>query len=100
VTHYDGHIHQSPAHIGWNVGVPVAALVPNDRRYVERAVAAQRALLFERRSQAGRALLELADRLYSGNIILPAEVAATTPVVAAAMGTSGDTPRKSGRGGW
>jgi Flp pilus assembly CpaE family ATPase len=78
VTHYDGHIHQSPAHIGWNVGVPVAALVPNDRRYVERAVAAQRALLFERRSQAGRALLELADRLYSGNIILPAEVAATT----------------------
>lgn len=71
VTRYDRRFHQSPVQIGWNVGVPIAALVPDDRRHAERAVSAQQALLFERRSRAGRALLELADRLYGGDIILP-----------------------------
>ena len=69
--------------IAWNLGQPLAAVVPDDPGAVGRALAAQRPVVFERRSRAGRALNELAGRVH-GETLAPLAVAAVA---------GGDGPR-------
>ncbi len=47
---------------------PLAALIPADHRAVKRALAAQRSVVLERRSQAAAALLELAARAHGARL--------------------------------
>lgn len=69
--------------IEWNLGQPLAAVVPDDPGGVGRALAAQRPVVFERRSRAGRALNALARRVH-GEALAPLTIA-TVP--------GGDGPR-------
>jgi MinD-like ATPase involved in chromosome partitioning or flagellar assembly len=68
--------HNKRSEIEWALGRPAAAVIPYDRSAAERALAAQRPLVLERKSAAARALLELAGRVHGGEIVLPPEEAA------------------------
>lgn len=74
INRHDRRYHHSRVEIEWALGLPTAAIVPYDHRSLQRAMAAQRPLILEGRSQAGRALVNLAELIHGGNIILPAGV--------------------------
>ncbi|MBV9278921.1 MAG: P-loop NTPase [Chloroflexi bacterium] len=59
--------------IEWALHHPVAALVPFDHAGLQRALDTQRPLVLDNRSRAGRALLDLAERIHGGSIELPPE---------------------------
>jgi MinD-like ATPase involved in chromosome partitioning or flagellar assembly len=65
--------HSSRAELEWALEAGLAAIVPYDYHAAERAHIAQRPLVVERRSAAGRAVLDLAGRLRGGDILLPPE---------------------------
>ena len=69
VTRHDRRHHQGRAEIEWALRVPAAAVVPYDHGAAQRAMAAQRPLVLEDRSRAGRALLDLAERIHAGGPI-------------------------------
>ena len=69
VTRHDRRHHQGRAEIEWALRVPAAAVVPYDHGAAQRALAAQRPLVLEDRSRAGRALLDLAERIHAGGPI-------------------------------
>lgn len=71
LNRYDRRHHHGPAEIGWALGTPVAAVTPYDYGAAQRAIESQRPLVLDTRSRAGRALLELAERLHQGRILLP-----------------------------
>ncbi len=71
VNRHDRRVHQTRQSISWATGLPVAALIPEDHRQAQLAIAAQRPLLFQSRSRAAEALLDLADRVHGGQIVLP-----------------------------
>ena len=73
INRHDRGWHHGQNEIEWALGIPLAALVPYDHRGVERALAAQRPLTLDRRSRAGRALLDLAERIHADRILLPPE---------------------------
>ncbi len=73
VNRHDRRYHYGRSEIEWALGAGAAAVVPFDHSGVERAVAAQRPLVLDRRSRAARALMELADRLHGGSVLLPPE---------------------------
>jgi len=73
INRYDRRFHHSRTEIEWNLGRPLAALISDDRTHVQRAVLAQYPLVLNRRSRAGRTLLDLAERVQGGRIILPPE---------------------------
>ena len=73
IGRYDRHTEHSRWEIEFAAGRPVAALIPYEHRAVERALWAQQPVIFARRSRAGRAFLELAERLHGGHILLPPE---------------------------
>jgi Flp pilus assembly CpaE family ATPase len=75
VNRHDWRYHQGRTELGWALGVGIAAVIPFDQRGVQRALSRQRPLVLDRRSAAGRALRELADRVYGGRIRLPPEPA-------------------------
>jgi hypothetical protein len=74
INRYDRRFHNGRAEIEWALGVPAAALIPQDQTGVQRAIAAQRPVVLDAGSRAGRALLELAERLHAGRLTLAPEV--------------------------
>jgi MinD-like ATPase involved in chromosome partitioning or flagellar assembly len=76
VNRYDRRYHYRRSEIEWALGVGAAAVVPFDHAGAERALAAQRPLVLDGRSRAARAVMELADRLHGGSVLLPPEPAA------------------------
>jgi Flp pilus assembly CpaE family ATPase len=73
INRHDRRYHHGRREIEWALGAPAAAVVPYDHRGVQRALAAQRPLVMERRTRAGRALLDLAARAHGGRVVLPPE---------------------------
>lgn len=73
VNRYDRRYHHSRSEIEWALGLPSAAVIPFDHAGIQRAIAAQRPIAFDKRSRAGRALLDLAERVHGGAIALPPE---------------------------
>lgn len=71
LNRYDHRQHHTRTEIEWVLGVATAAVIPFDPRSVQRAAAAQRPVILERRSPAGRAVLDLAERAHGGHIKLP-----------------------------
>jgi Flp pilus assembly CpaE family ATPase len=59
------------AEIEWALGVPVAAVLPNDYAAAQRALMAQRPMVLQGRGRAARAFLDLAGRVHGGSINLP-----------------------------
>ncbi len=75
---YDRRYHHDVAAVSRVLGVPVAAVLPHDFRGVQRALAEQRPIIFDRRSKAGRAMLDLAGRIHGGSIVVPVTEPRTT----------------------
>ena len=73
VNRYDKRHHHSRKEIEWSLGVPLAAILPYDRPAMERALAKQRPAVLDRKSRAGRGLLDLAARLHGDRLFLPLE---------------------------
>lgn len=73
VNRHDRRYHHERAEIEWALELPTAAVIPHDYRAAQRALADQRPLVFDGRSRAGRALLDLAGRVHGGEIALPTE---------------------------
>ncbi|MCL5108051.1 MAG: hypothetical protein M1401_04150, partial [Chloroflexi bacterium] len=75
VNGHDRHFHHGRAEIEWALGIPAAAVVPYDHAAAQRALAAQRPLLLDSRGPAARALLDLAERVHGGRVLLRPEKA-------------------------
>lgn len=75
INRHDRRYHHGRAEIEWALGVATAAVIPYDHGGAQRALAAQRPLVLAGRSRAGRALLDLAERVHGGDIALPPEPA-------------------------
>jgi MinD-like ATPase involved in chromosome partitioning or flagellar assembly len=74
INRYDRRYHHGRAEIEWALGLPAAAIIPYDHGSVQRALAAQHPLILEGRSRARRALVDLAERVHGGSILLPPEI--------------------------
>jgi Flp pilus assembly CpaE family ATPase len=70
---YDRRRHPRRTELEWGLDRAVAALVPYDHAGLARAQAACQPVVLATRSRAGRALLDLAGRVYGGRLELPAE---------------------------
>ena len=73
INRHDRRYHYDRRQIEWALETATAAIIPFDHAGVERALAAQRPLVLDARSRAGRALLDLAERTYGGHVVLPPE---------------------------
>jgi pilus assembly protein CpaE len=73
INRHDRRHHHGRMDIEWALGVPTAAVIPYDHGAAERAITAQRPLVLDGRSRASRAVLDLAERVHGGNIVLPPE---------------------------
>ncbi|MCW5882058.1 MAG: hypothetical protein KIS91_14100 [Anaerolineae bacterium] len=73
LNQYDRRHHHSRTEIEWVLGAPTAAVIPYDRGAVQQAVRLQQPLVLQRGSPAGRAILDLAERVHKGQIKLPPE---------------------------
>ncbi len=73
INRHDRRYHHGRSEIEWALGLPTAAVIPCDHGAAQRALAAQQPLVLEGRSRAGRALLDLAERVHGGSIVLPPE---------------------------
>lgn len=71
VNRHDRRYHPHQCAIGWATRLPVAAVIPEDHRQAQRAIAVQRPLVRVSRGRAARSLLALADRVHGGRIALP-----------------------------
>jgi hypothetical protein len=77
LNHFHWRFHHAPAEVEEALRVPVVAVVPHDYAGAQRALAAQRPLVFggpgggASRVGAGGALLALAARLHGGRIAMP-----------------------------
>lgn len=71
LNRHDGRYHYGRQDVERALGAGTAAVVPYDYRAVQRALAEQRPLVFDPRSRAGRALLDLAERLHGGSVQPP-----------------------------
>ena len=76
INRHDRRYHHGRTEIEWALGLPAAGVIPYDHGAAERALAAQTPLVMEG-GRAGRALLELAERVHRGSILLPPEQAST-----------------------
>ena len=79
INQHDRRTHHTRADIEWALGRQAAAVVPYDHRAIEKALSAQQPVIFDRHSRAGKVLLDLAERLNGGYILLPNEGASKTP---------------------
>ena len=73
LNRHDRRHHYSRTEIEWTLGLPTAAVIPYDYRPFQRALDRQQPLLLSGKSRAGRTLLDLAERLYGGQVTLPPE---------------------------
>lgn len=71
LNRYDPAYHFERWQLEEALGIGTAAVVPFDHAGAQRALQAQQAVVLDRRSRAGRALLGLADRLHGGRVRLP-----------------------------
>lgn len=71
INRHQQRYHHRRSEIEWALDRPVAAVLPEDRSHVQRAIVAQRPVVLDRRSPVGRQLLDLATRLHGGTIHLP-----------------------------
>ncbi len=71
VNRHDHRRHQGYHALEWSLGRPLAALLPYDHAGAMRAKATRQSVVLDRRSKAGRALLELAGRVHGGAIMPP-----------------------------
>jgi hypothetical protein len=94
VNRHDPAYHFERWQLEATLGVGTAAVVPFDHGGVQRALAARRPVALDGRSRAGRALLDLADRLHGGAARLPR---AETPSLSG-TGAGPATPRALGAG--
>jgi hypothetical protein len=94
LNRYDRRHHHSRREVEWNLRLPSAAVIPYDHGGVERAIAAQRPVVLDARSRAGRALIDLAERVHGGRVVLPPEA---EPAVAS---PSGPRAPAGGAAGW
>jgi Flp pilus assembly CpaE family ATPase len=74
INRHDRRYHHGRAEIEWALGLPTAAIVPYDHGSAQRALAAQHPLILEGRNRAGRVLVDLAERVHGGSILLPPEL--------------------------
>ena len=72
VNRHHGRYHHGRTEVEWALEVPAAAVVPHDFDGVQRALAAQLPVVLAGRSRAGGAILDLAERICRGRIVLPA----------------------------
>lgn len=75
INRHDRRYHHGRGEIEWALGVPTAAVLPYDHGGAQRALMTQRPVVLNGRSRLGRALLDLAERVYGGRIVLPPEPA-------------------------
>jgi Flp pilus assembly CpaE family ATPase len=73
INRHNPRYHHRRAEIEWALDRSAAALVPDDSPRVQQALLAQRPLVYDRHSPAGRQLLDLAGRVQGGSIVLPPE---------------------------
>jgi hypothetical protein len=73
VNRHDPRFHHGRTEIEWALKASTACLIPYDHLNIERALATQRPAVLQRRGAAGRALLDLAERLHGGKLVLPPE---------------------------
>ena len=73
INRHDRRRHHARSEIEWALGVPAAAVIPHDDAGAQRALLAQRPIVLDPRSRAGRACLDLAERLHGGQVLLPPE---------------------------
>ncbi len=64
-----------PTDIEAELGLPVVAVLPYDHVAEQRALSAQQPLVYNHRSKSGRSLLDLAQRIHGGKLVLPPDVA-------------------------
>lgn len=79
LNRYDRRHHYGRAEIEWALGLSAIAVIPHDHDAAQRALAAQRPLILDRRSRAARALRDLAGRVHDGKLALPPEPAVKRP---------------------
>jgi len=72
VNRHDPRFHHGRTEIEWALGASTACVVPYDHLGVQRALAAQKPALMGR-SSAGKALLDLAERVHGGKVLLAPE---------------------------
>jgi MinD-like ATPase involved in chromosome partitioning or flagellar assembly len=72
VNRHDPRFHHGRTEIEWALGASTACVVPYDHLGVQRALAAQKPALMGR-SSAGKALLDLAERIHGGKVVLAPE---------------------------
>jgi hypothetical protein len=72
VNRHDPRFHHGRTEIEWALGVKSACFVPYDHLGIERALAAQRPAVLGR-GAAGKALLDLAERIHGGKVMLAPE---------------------------
>ncbi|HVC34741.1 MAG TPA: hypothetical protein VNL16_14620 [Chloroflexota bacterium] len=73
LNRYDRRFHHARSEIEWALATPAAAVIPDERPAVERAILAQRPLVLESRGRVTRAILDLAERVAGDRILLPPE---------------------------
>jgi len=72
LNRHDPRHHHAREEIEWHLGLPAVAVVPHDHAGMQRAIADQRPVVLDPSSRAGRALIELAERVHHGRLRLPA----------------------------
>lgn len=75
INRYDRRYHHSRLEVEWALGVGAAVVVPYDHGGAQRAIAAQRPVVLDAGSRAGRALVDLAERVHGDRLMLPPEPA-------------------------
>jgi MinD-like ATPase involved in chromosome partitioning or flagellar assembly len=73
LNRHDSRYHHAQSEVAWHLGASVAAVIPFDHQGCQRAIAAQRPLVVDSTSRAGRALINLAERVHAAKLSLPPE---------------------------
>jgi Flp pilus assembly CpaE family ATPase len=71
LNRHDPRFHNPRDEVEWHLGTPAVAVVPLDNVGLQRAISAQRPVVIDSGSRAGRALLSLAETLNEGKLRLP-----------------------------
>jgi Flp pilus assembly CpaE family ATPase len=70
LNRYDPRFHNPRDEVEWHLGSHAVAVVPSDNPGLQKAISAQRAVIADSGSRAGRALLSLAETLNEGKLQL------------------------------
>lgn len=73
VNCHDARFHHGRTEIEWALNASTACVVPYDHLGMQRALASQRPAVLLRHGAAARAVLDLAERIHGGKVVLPPE---------------------------